>query len=116
MVFREQLIQFIMTKDVNNTGLICTNKWYNNIVFPIVPIIETREGDDFSAKNFTIKWLFFTMWTLENISIELSIVCNEHWGFGVIGTLPYLRWAITIPIPDKLANIGDYFSRTPKSN
>ena len=67
-------------------------KWLKNDTFPIIPISYERE------KGFSVRWLFFTFWTLDYIEFEFAFVCSSHWGIGLIGILPYLRWTITIPL------------------
>lgn len=87
-------------KDVNETGTYKKrNKfWYYN-QFPLLPILSIREADEYNTKAISFKWLFFTFWTLDSFSFDLSLAFSAHWGVGVIGILPYLRWAITIPLP-----------------
>lgn len=84
-------------------------KWYNNNVFPLIPVLEINKADEHNTGGFTFRWLVFTFWTLDSFSFELSIVATEHWGIGVIGILPYLRWVVAIPCPEwlgiKLSNL-----------
>jgi hypothetical protein len=84
-------------------------KWYNNNVFPLIPVLEIKKANEHNTSGFTFRWLVFTIWTLDQFCFELSIVANEHWGIGVIGILPYLRWVIAIPCPEwfgiKLSNL-----------
>ena len=72
-------------------------KWYSRDIFPLIPLIETRKTNEYNATKLYFRWLIFTFWTLDSFEFELSVVANTHWGIGVIGTLPYLRWTITIP-------------------
>jgi hypothetical protein len=84
-------------------------KWYNNNAFPLIPVLEIKKANEHNTSGFTFRWLVFTFWTLDSFSFELSIVATEHWGIGVIGILPYLRWVIAIPCPEwlgvKLSNL-----------
>lgn len=80
-------------------------KWFKKDIFPLVPIIRIRKSNGHIINNFTFKWLFFTIWTLDSFGFELSMVATTHWGIGFIGILPYLRWVITIPCPEKLGNL-----------
>lgn len=90
-------------------------KWYSNARFPLVPEFTKSEGDQYNTTNYSFKWMFFTFWTLNHVYIELSIVASDHWGFGIIGILPYLRWAITVPFPRKVEEWAyKYLYRTPK--
>lgn len=91
------------------------SKWYNAYVFPLVPIVDTRKADKYNASKFSFRWLFFTMWTLESFAFELSFVADTHWGIGVIGIVPYCRWALTIPCTNSVERfVGETLSRTPK--
>lgn len=86
-------------KDVNCTGEYRKEKWYNNHVFPLIPIIIVKKKDKYNTSGFSFKWLFFNLWSLDSFAFELSFVCTSHWGIGIIGILPYLRWVVTIPLP-----------------
>lgn len=79
-------------------------KWYNRNIFPLIPVIEIRKADKYNTKNFTFRWLFFTVWSLDVPSIEFAFVIDTHWGIGVVGLVPYLRFVATIPCPEKLAS------------
>lgn len=90
------------------SGYYRKEKWYNKNVFPLIPVITTRKADKHNTSRFTFRWLFFTIWTLDSFSFELAIVATTHWGIGLIGILPYLRWVVTIPCPESL---GIWFDR-----
>lgn len=77
-------------------------KWYNSYIFPLVPQLEVREGDDYNTKKFTFRWLFFTFWSLDSFQFEISVVADTHWGLGFVGILPYLRWVVAIPCPVRI--------------
>ncbi|OIN55870.1 hypothetical protein [Arsenicibacter rosenii] len=76
-------------------------RWYNHQAFPLVPQLEFKPEDKHNTAGFSFSWLFFRIWTLDSFGFELSIICDWQWGLGLIGILPYLRWALTIPIPMK---------------
>lgn len=84
-------------------GMQREQKWYNRNIFPLVPVLEIRKADEHNTSNFTFRWMFLTLWTLDVPSIEVAVVADTHWGFGVIGILPYLRWVFTIPCPEKVS-------------
>ena len=87
--------------------------WYNHNVFPLVPILEIKKANEHNTSGFSFRWLFFTFWTLDSIEFELTFTISKHWGFGVIGMLPYLRWCITIPCPEWVGiKIDSIFSRS----
>lgn len=75
-------------------------KWYNHNLFPLIPCIEVRKEDSRNTWNMSFRWLFFTIWTLDSFQFELAIVADTHWGVGIIGVLPYLRWVCTVPCPE----------------
>ena len=76
--------------------------WYNKHNFSLIPVLEIKNADEHNTKNFTFRWLFFKFWTLDHFDFEISFVVSTHWGVGFIGILPYLRWVITIPCPNKI--------------
>lgn len=77
-------------------------KWYSRNIFPLIPILEVKKSDEYNTSGFTFRWLFITLWSLDNIDFEISFVITSHWGIGFIGILPYLRWVLAIPCPEKL--------------
>ncbi len=76
-------------------------KWYNSYRFPLIPIIKVREANEYNTRSISFHWLFFQFWTLDSFNFEVSFVVSEHWGIGVIGIFPYLRWVVAIPLPEK---------------
>ena len=106
-------------KTISMSNVKCSSKkrtWYNNYKFPLVPRYEPRKEDEHNTKGFTFSWLFFKVWTLDNPHFELAIVCSSHWGVGVIGILPYLRWCVCIPLPERFTIwVDKIFSRKSKA-
>ena len=89
-------------------------KWYNKNVFPLIPVIDLKKRNEHNTSGFTFRWLIFTFWTLDSFQFELAIVADTHWGLGFIGILPYLRWVIAIPCPEKLGmKISNLLNRKP---
>lgn len=84
-------------------GMQREEKWYNKNIFPLVPILEIAKSDEHNTSGFTFKWMFITLWTLDTPSVEVAVVADTHWGIGVVGILPYLRWVFTIPCPEKVS-------------
>lgn len=82
-------------------------KWYNRNIFPLVPVITIKKADEHNTSGFTFRWLFFTFWSLDSFQFELSLVADTHWGIGLIGIFPYIRWVIAIPCPKKLGILID---------
>jgi len=76
--------------------------WYNRNIFPLIPVIQSKKSDQWNTSSFSFRWLFFTFWTLDAVEFELAITFDTHWGLGFKGLLPYLRWCISIPCPEKL--------------
>ena len=85
------------------SGYYRKQKWYNRNVFPLVPIITVKKADEHNTSEFTFRWLVFTIWTLDSFGFEFSLVATTHWGIGFIGILPYLRWVVAIPCPERLS-------------
>ncbi len=77
-------------------------KWYSTYRFPLIPVYTYRKGDKYNTKSLSFRWLFFTFWTLDSFQFELSFVIDTHWGIGITGILPYFRWTLCIPCPEKL--------------
>ena len=95
------------------SGTYRVQKWYNRNVFPLVPILEIKKANEHNTRGFSFRWLFFTFWSLDSVQFELSFVATTHWGVGFIGLLPYLRWVVTIPCPEKIGILFDrYTSRS----
>lgn len=89
------------------SGYARKEKWYNKNIFPLVPVITLRKGDNHNTKNFTFRWLIFTFWSLDAFQFELSFNIDTHWGIGFTFLLPYLRGVIAIPCPEKLGFLID---------
>ena len=53
-------------------------------------------------KDLFLDGCFLTVWDLDIPSFEVTVVADTHWGLGVIGILPYLRWTVTMPCPEKV--------------
>lgn len=89
------------------SGYYQKEKWYNKNVFPLVPVIKVKKANEHNTSGFTFRWLFFTIWSLDSFSFELAFVASTHWGIGLIGLLPYIRWVVTIPCPKRLGILID---------
>ena len=77
-------------------------KWYNRYIFPLVPVLQIKKSDEYNTSGFSFRWLVFTFWSLDHFSFELSFNIDTHWGIGFSGIIPYLRWVIAIPCPEKV--------------
>lgn len=98
----------------NNKSAYKPRKWYNQHEFSLIPLFRYEKAKPHNTAKFTFCWLFFSAWSLDHFSFELSFVCNTHWGIGVIGILPYLRWTASIPVSRKYSMLIDkYLSRKP---
>ena len=87
---------------VTASGTNRNQKWYNQSIFPLIPVITTKKADEHNTSGFSFKWLVFTFWSLDSFKFELSFHIDTHWGVGVAFILPYLRGVIAIPCPIKL--------------
>lgn len=91
-------------------------KWYNHPRFSLVPRLLIRPSDEHNTGNFCFEWLFVRLWSLDHAAFELSVAADTHWGIGVLGIVPYLRWTCCIPCPDKAGMwVSDRLRRRPKS-
>ena len=96
-------------------------KWYSQPQFPIVPVLNIRkpvaprnEWDSGTPKGFSFSWLFVKVWSLEHPSIELAACIDTHWGIGILGQIPYLRWVVSIPCPPSIADwVTKHLNRKP---
>lgn len=64
-------------------------------------ILVTRKGDKYNTGGFTLDLGLIKLWSLDNCAFEAGIVCDTHWGIGATGILPYLRWIVCIPLPNR---------------
>ncbi len=78
-------------------------KWWNHPTFPLVPLFKYRPADYHNTAGWCFTWLGIKLWTLDAANFELAVVLDDHWGLGVTAIVPYLRIAITIPMPMKMA-------------
>jgi hypothetical protein len=77
-------------------------KWYRNPKFSLLPILTIKPANEHNTAEFSFDWLFLRLWTLDAFGFELAIVADSHWGIGVNGILPYVRWVCCIPCPERL--------------
>ena len=78
-------------------------------------MLTTTKANEYNTGGFTFSWLFFTFWTLDSFQFEVSFTISTHWGFGFVGILPYLRWVVAVPCPEKLGFwIDRKLGRSPK--
>jgi hypothetical protein len=97
-----QLNKIYMKDAVQSNCEYKPRKWYNYHRFPLIPVFEARKANHYNTNGFTFEWLFIKAWTLDSCSFEIGVTCSGHWGIGVLGLLPYLRWVVAVPIPLKL--------------
>lgn len=91
-------------------------KWYKSYTFPLIPVIQYRPAKIHNTSSFSFHWLVLKFWTLDSFDFEIGIAFSGHWGIGVLGILPYLRWVISIPAPQKLSMwVQMYLWRKPKT-
>jgi hypothetical protein len=86
-------------KGQQNQAMESQRKWYNSYKFPLIPVIETHKPNQYNTWRIHFNWLFIRFWTLDSFQFELAFVASSHWGIGIIGIFPYLRWTLTIPCP-----------------
>jgi hypothetical protein len=76
--------------------------WYNNEIFPLIPIYRPKKSDEHNTAGFSFSWLFIKIWSLDAFGFELAVNVDGHWGIGVTAILPYLRVVLCIPCPQRL--------------
>lgn len=89
------------------SGYFREEKWYNRNIFPLIPLLKIKKSDEFNTNGFTFRWLFFTIWSLDSFGFEFSLVATTHWGIGFIGIIPYIRWVVAIPCPERIGILID---------
>jgi hypothetical protein len=77
-------------------------KWYKNPTFSLLPLLVIKTADEHNTGGFSFDWLFLRVWTLDAVGFELAVVADSHWGVGINGILPYLRWVCCVPCPERL--------------
>lgn len=98
------------------SGTYRKQRWYNKNVFPLIPLLEVKKANEHNTSGFTFRWLFITVWTLDSVQFELALNADTHWGIGLKGLLPFLRWVIAIPCPERTGIwINKHFSRRIKN-
>lgn len=63
--------------------------WYRYYRFPVLPLLDIREADEWNSWAFAFSWLFLRVWNLDSVSLALRI---ELSGGGLIVQLivPYM--------------------------
>ena len=91
-------------------------RWYNNPVFPLIPLFNHSKPNKHNTRQFSFSWLFLEMWTLDSFKFEIALVFDpEHWGLGITALLPWLRIKCCIPIPWFLEKrVYQYLHRHPE--
>lgn len=98
-------------------GVTKPRKWFQNHFFPLVPILTWNKATPHNTSNFCFEWLFFKVWTLDCFDFELSFVVSSHWGLGVVGSIPYLRFVACVPIPERFSTwVQRNLWRNPERN
>ena len=76
-------------------------KWYNHPSFPLIPQLTIKKACKGNTGGFTFCWMFIKLWSLDAFGFEVSLVIDDHWGIGVNGNLPWLKFVFAIPCPAK---------------
>lgn len=71
------------------------HKWWCNDLCPLVPRFHYRKGDEYNANRFSVHWLIFHVWSLENFSfgVDAGLSFDEVY---VGANVPYLRIIVGI--------------------
>ena len=75
--------------------------WYKWRRFPLVPVLERREGDRYNPNSWYFSWLCFNFWSLDHVSFEFEAGVKTSFDPCIFAgaVLPYLRVYISIPLP-----------------
>lgn len=73
------------------------SSWFRWIHFPLFPRVEYRPGDDENTWSCSIRWLLFSVWTIDSITLSLEVDLSlEDFQFWV--RLPYLVTRLRLPL------------------
>lgn len=81
-----------------------TERWYNNYVFPLVPVVIVRKADEDTILMLSFKWMAIKLETMGAFMFEARFMLNAHNGLGADIFVPYLRFHFMIPCPTKVYN------------
>ena len=75
--------------------------WWRNRRFPLVPIWETRDADEYNTFHWSLNWLFISYWSLDAFAFEVSLSVSPGFiqGISVGVILPYTRLVFYLPVP-----------------
>ena len=83
--------------DSGRTGM--KDPWWQHPTFPLVPMFERQQGDEWNANNWNFSWLWFRIWSLEHFSVEVGAEL-ESTGLNILARLGWLRIVVrVIPLP-----------------
>jgi len=77
--------------------------WYKHHKFPLLPLFEHKEVDQWNTSSFFFRWLFIKVWSRDAFDFEIAFGVGGHWGIGFTALIPYLRIVCCIPCPDSWA-------------
>lgn len=68
--------------------------WCNDLC-PLVPRFHYRKGDEYNANRWSVHWLIFHVWSLENLSfgVDAGLSFDEVYVGAIV---PYLRIIVGI--------------------
>jgi len=69
--------------------------WCNDAC-PLVPRFNYRKGDEFNSNGWSLHWLIFHLWSLDNFAIGAEVEFSPSEGIWIGFILPYLRIFIGI--------------------
>lgn len=74
-------------------------RWYQWARFPLVPIIDRADADEWNPASFAFSWLNFRLWSLNQFAFALEIHVEDIGAFIRL-QLPYLNcyfWLLPFP-------------------
>lgn len=77
------------------------SRWYQWGRFPLVPIIDTKDADEWNTSGFSFSWLNLRLWSLDQFAFALEFHAEDIGLFFRL-QLPYLNCYVwLLPLPEK---------------
>ena len=74
--------------------------WYQWYRFPLIPIVDWDEGDEWNPSSFAFSWLNFRFWQLNSFAFAVEFHAEDI-GIFLRVQLPYLNCYIwLLPFPE----------------
>ena len=74
-------------------------RWYRHHRFPLLPLLDIQEGDEYNADHYSFSWLNLRVWSLEHFSFQFHAELDGR-GLYVQFVVPYVSvvvWLLYLP-------------------